>query len=356
MSAPSGNGNPARTGAPKATPEGAVLERLLRLLQVLRAAPDGLTEEQLAGACGVSPATVRGDLEVLAAYAKVPVWNEADDDGNEGDDDWRRTAGRPWHFAEGAGALPPVPLTPPEAWALLEAVSGLADDSVLRLVGVKLREALLGRGPRERQAGNVLVKGVRPVYDAAQPEERLHQLEKAVHLRRRLRIAYRRASGEASERKVDPYGLLYYWVQSAWYLVGHCHLTGEVRTFRVDRLTRVQELPERFACPADFCLEEYFRHSWGVDRGELHQVMIRFWDHFNVLARVRKETAHRREANLTPEPGGTWLYTDVVAGLKELRVWVRSFGESAEVLAPQELRDEMRESAQQILQRYGVQE
>ncbi|MGE5482073.1 MAG: WYL domain-containing protein [Bacteroidota bacterium] len=36
-----------------------------------------------------------------------------------------------------------------------------------------------------------------------------------------------------------------------------------------------------------------------------------------------------------------------------MRVWLRSFGESAEVLEPAELRASMLESALRILERYG---
>jgi predicted DNA-binding transcriptional regulator YafY len=343
-------------------PDERVLDRLLRLLHCLRAAaPGGLTEEQLAVVCGVVPATVRADLRLLSEYANVPVYNEADDVPNE--DGWEDdeqddgyagadTAARPWHLDPGGYSLPPLPLAPEEAWALLEALKEIPGDSPLATVSPRLRQALLGSAEREETTAPLLVKGGRPVYDPGQPEGLIRRLEKAASLRRRLKVWYRSAAGEASERRVDPYGLLYYWVQAAWYLVGYCHQAGEVRTFRVDRLRRIQELDERFFSPPDFSLEEYFRQSWGVDRGEPHRVAVRFWDHFNVLRRVRKETAHRRDATLTPEPGGTVLYTDTIAGLNEFRVWLRSFGESAEALEPAELRAGMLESARQILERY----
>lgn len=331
-----------------------VLDRLLHLLHRLRSAPVGLTEEQLAVACEVPPGTVRADLRLLSEYANVPVYNEVDDDPPADDEKAEPdTAGRPWHLDDCGYSLPPLPLTPEEAWALLEALQGIGADSPLATVASRLRKALLGTAAGEEPVTSILVKGVRPVYDPGQPEGLVRRLEKAVSLRRRVKIWYRSAAGETSERRVDPYGLLYYWVQTAWYLAGYCHQAGEVRTFRVDRVRRIQELDERFAYPHDFSLEEYFRQAWGVDRGEPHRVAVRFWDHFNVLARVRKETAHRRDASLTPEPGGTMLYTDTVAGLNEIRVWLRSFGESAEVLEPVELRRSMLESALQILERYG---
>lgn len=332
------------------------LDRLLRLLHCLRsAAPGGLTEEQLAVACGVGPATVRADLRLLSEFTRIPVYSEEDDLPGGGEDDGDAepdTGGHTWHLDHCEYSLPPLPLAPEEAWALLEALNGIPGDSPLAAVSAKLRRALLGSPSGEEAAAPILVKGVRPVYDPGQPEGLVRRLEKAASLRRRLRVWYRNAAGEASERRVDPYGLLYYWVQAAWYLVGYCHQAGEVRTFRVDRLRRIQELDERFASPPGFSLEEYFRLAWGVDRGEPQRVLVRFWDHFNVLDRVRKETAHRRNASLTPEPGGTWLYTDTVAGVNEIRVWLRSFGESAEALEPAELRESMLESALRILERY----
>ncbi|MDI6871147.1 MAG: WYL domain-containing protein [Bacillota bacterium] len=356
----------------------AALGRMIRLLHALRAAPQGLTEAELAAVCGVAPATVREDLRLLCEYANVPLYNEADGEGSGEEDDLaeRNTAERPWHLQASDYLLPPLPLTAVETWALLEALqpawaeSGTEADSALRAVRERLKEALLGnpqlRSGRRGQGGAdgegeipqpgrpIVVKGVRPVYDPGQPEALVRRLERAIRARQRLLIRYRSAgTGEVAERRVDPYGLLYYWVQAAWYLVGHCHRARGIRTFRLDRLQRVQELTERFSYPSGFCLDEYFRYSWGVEHGKLHRVVIRFWDQFNVLARVRKETAHRRDASLTLEPGGTLLFTDMVSGLNEIRVWVRSFGESAAVLEPRALRESVRESALLILERYG---
>jgi proteasome accessory factor B len=76
-------------------------------------------------------------------------------------------------------------------------------------------------------------------------KKHLRVLEEAVHGRKRLEIAYRKPGQPpaprgtpGSVRTLDPYGLVYR--QGSWLLVGLDHARREVRTFRVDRITRVK--------------------------------------------------------------------------------------------------------------------
>jgi predicted DNA-binding transcriptional regulator YafY len=82
-------------------------------------------------------------------------------------------------------------------------------------------------------------------------------LSAAAHQGQRVRMRYRspRESGAAeTERALDPYGLVYH--DARWYVVGDCHLRGEVRVFRLDRVLAVVPLAEHFTRPAGFdCLE-----------------------------------------------------------------------------------------------------
>ena len=68
-------------------------------------------------------------------------------------------------------------------------------------------------------------------------------LEAATRFRKRVTLTYQAAgTGETSRRDVDPYGLVYR--ESAWYLVGWCHLRREVRSFRVDRISDAVMAPK----------------------------------------------------------------------------------------------------------------
>ena len=67
--------------------------------------------------------------------------------------------------------------------------------------------------------------------------EVLLALAESAQSRHRVEFAYRSWAGAATRRRVDPYGLVFH--SGRWYLAGHDHDRGEVRTFRVDRVADV---------------------------------------------------------------------------------------------------------------------
>jgi predicted DNA-binding transcriptional regulator YafY len=78
----------------------------------------------------------------------------------------------------------------------------------------------------------------------------LVRLGDAARTRRRVRIRYRSWRGEVTERKVDPYGLVFN--RGRWYLAGRDHLRAAVRTFRLDRMASADATREEFERPAGF--------------------------------------------------------------------------------------------------------
>jgi predicted DNA-binding transcriptional regulator YafY len=64
---------------------------------------------------------------------------------------------------------------------------------------------------------------------------------------------------KTTERLFDAWGLAYY--TGHWYAVGHCHLRGGQRSFRVDRMADVQLVAASFAPPADFDALAAMRHT-----------------------------------------------------------------------------------------------
>lgn len=67
---------------------------------------------------------------------------------------------------------------------------------------------------------------------------------------RRVWLRYGDVRGELTEREVDPYGLAL--VANHWYLAGHCHLRGAMRSFRLDRVREVTIRAGRFEPPPGF--------------------------------------------------------------------------------------------------------
>ncbi len=86
---------------------------------------------------------------------------------------------------------------------------------------------------------------------------------------------------------------------------------------------------------------------------ELVEVVVRFLDDFNVIDRMYADTADRPKATYEVQPDGSVIYRDMMPGWNEFRTWVATFGESAEILAPPELRESMAKAVERVLERYG---
>jgi predicted DNA-binding transcriptional regulator YafY len=84
-------------------------------------------------------------------------------------------------------------------------------------------------------------------------------LAAAVRAGRRVWMRYVSSGGTAQGRDVDPYGVGSHG--GHWYVVGHCHLRGGVRTFRVDRIQAVQVSATEFERPVAFDVEDHLTEA-----------------------------------------------------------------------------------------------
>jgi predicted DNA-binding transcriptional regulator YafY len=84
---------------------------------------------------------------------------------------------------------------------------------------------------------------------------------------RRVWIRYRSGRPEReTEREIDPYGVVYR--TGRWYCVGHCHLRGEPRMFRLDRVVEARLREETFARPDGFDCLAFVIHTLATRPGE----------------------------------------------------------------------------------------
>ncbi len=63
-------------------------------------------------------------------------------------------------------------------------------------------------------------------------------------------LRYRAWDGEETERRFDPYGIVFN--EGYWYTSGYCHLRQDLRTFRLDRMVSLEPAEGAFERPADF--------------------------------------------------------------------------------------------------------
>ena len=74
-------------------------------------------------------------------------------------------------------------------------------------------------------------------------------LADAIRRQKRVRTAYRSYSGEETRREVSPHGLVVH--SGRWYLAAYDHGREDLRTFRVDRMSRTSVSKEPALAPPD---------------------------------------------------------------------------------------------------------
>jgi len=94
---------------------------------------------------------------------------------------------------------------------------------------------------------------------APRDNEALVTLSEAALAQQRVYMHYRTPDGRDSERDFDAYGLAFWG--GCWYVIGMCHLRGGMRSFRLDRIVRVEGRSESFARPPNFDALAHLRHS-----------------------------------------------------------------------------------------------
>ena len=311
-------------------------ERMLAIVIELQR-KGGLRAEDLAARFETSIRTIYRDMQALSE-AGVPV------------------AGAPgfgYSLMEGY-FLPPVSFTAEEAVALLIGVDFVA----LRLdaeYGAKARgsrekiEAILPDNVREetvrvRSAIRLLNEGT--TGTRGREKETFEQLRRAILQKRRVRFRYSKKLPEPdgnrdSERKVDPYGLVF--SQGAWVLVAFCGLRRDIRHFRLSRMRELAVLEESFEMPPGFRFQD---HRPEDDRN----VMVRMLVDPAIADRVQEADNYYMESFEPGEEG--WLATFRVRRIEELLQWTLGWGASVRVLEPESLRERIREEIEKMLQRY----
>jgi len=351
-----------------------MLRRIIRVINLLLASGDGMSVAELASACEATPEVIRDDLERLAEYMRAPLvsnWDagdDADDSGRPSPDE------EEWSLAPKDFDFPVTSLSEKEARTLLAILKRVGSSptssdpgesggtnqggpgSIARAVA-KLESSVARAESSDAislAASRRVIKAGRTIYGEGQEESKLDALGLYVSRRKPIRISYVNSAGVRGERDTCPVALVYDWRTCAWYLYGYNREHGGYRHYRVSRILGHSPSAVAMSAPSDEEVEAHVRMCWGVEcSSELVEVVVRFLDDFNVIDRMYADTADRPKATYEVQPDGSVIYRDMMPGWNEFRTWVATFGESAEILAPPELRESMAKAVERVLERYG---
>ena len=229
--------------------------RVLTVLELLQS-HGRLTGAELARRLEVDIRTVRNYVETLADLG-IPVEAER---------------GRYGAYRLRPGyKLPPLIFTEDESLALtlsllLARENGLAQTSpAVESVLAKVERVLPQATRTGIQAVEQTVIFERSSFHAAPSAAAVTVLSSAIQTGQCVRLQYRSARSEVTERVFDPHGVVYH--AGLWYTIGYCHLRQGQRLFRLDRIQQVEVTSETFSPPVNFdALEAVHRALASVPR------------------------------------------------------------------------------------------
>jgi predicted DNA-binding transcriptional regulator YafY len=167
-------------------------------------------------------------------------------------------------------------------------------------------------------------------------------IERAIVDLCQIRFDYRRVDeAEAGGRVMCPFGII---IGKFHYLIafdaarGAGELGENLRTYRVDRMSKVEVLDRSFVRPERPTIAEFARKSFGIYQEPSRRIRWRF------SAAKAEEAANfvfHPTQRTTREPGGTLVVEFEAGGLKEMAWELFQWDGEVEILDPPELRQVM---------------
>lgn len=318
--------------------------RLVSLLLLLQTR-GRLTADQLAGELEVSVRTIYRDVQSLHE-AGVPLYGEAGEGGGYQLIDGYRTR--------------LTGLTAGEAQTLFlaglpAAAAELGLGAALAAAELKLQAALPAdlrqHAARVRDRFHVDAPGW---YYDGDSSPYLADVADAVWNQRLLEVRYRRwAAPTDVSRTLEPHGLVL--KAGKWYLVARS--AGQFRTYRVNQILSLTTLEDHFERAGDFSLPAYWERNLTDFRAGLHQGQATIRLSPAGLQRMRElmnsAVIQAADHTATAADDRGWITAVIpVESADHAQAELLRLGGEVEVLAPQALRDRMRQAARSLARMY----
>jgi predicted DNA-binding transcriptional regulator YafY len=317
-------------------------DRIFELNRILSTSRYPVSRQRLEEVLECSRATVKRLIEEMRLYLNAPIIFD------------RKLNGYRYAPLEGEMyELPGLWFNASELYALLsmqqllEQVQPGLLDGHLEPLRRRIHE-LLNRQP---SGSDELPARIRILRAAArQPSPHFALLAGAVAARQRLQIDYyNRARDQRNERQVSPQRLTHY--RDNWYLEGWCHLRGALRTFALDAIQYAKVLAEPASEVSPQELDNHYACAYGIFAGPSEQsAVLRFTP--DRARWVAQERWHPQQQSRWMDDGRYELALPF-SHPAELLMDLLKYGPDVEVVAPQALRELVRQRLQQALKIYN---
>jgi predicted DNA-binding transcriptional regulator YafY len=306
---------------------------VIRQWKILKTVEAGryTTTQALADEYGVTERTIRRDIEALQE-AGFPLY----DDRQDGRKVWRLVQGYKQKLTQS--------FTLAELAALyfgknmLSFLGGAPFALDLEAAFAKIREALPAKSlPYLSRIQELFAARPEPAKDYSKKKDIIAGLVDATLHQRQVVVSYYSFNSKKTKAyTLDPYRIVYY--HGGLYLYARAHEHGEVRTFAVERIERIEVQDTTFETPKDFNVSEYARGAFGIAGGRAESVVLEV--DARMAAYVRERVWHESQSLEERADGSVTLRLQVAPGF-ELKAWIKGFLPHIRVVEPAALREEI---------------
>ena len=227
-----------------------------------------------------------------------------------------------------------------------------SDDMQAILSGLKSLDSVSGTNRYRQLMEKISADNMDPVncdddiiidlssWDKSAVSGKIELIKSAMEQDRMISFRYFSPTGE-SERRIEPYHLVFQW--SSWYVWGYCTEREDYRLFKLTRMTGLR-MTEDSRVQRD--VPRYDRDKLSHSDGEV-EATVRFDK--SIRWRIIDEFGAER---IKYDDNGDLVITFTWSDKRSFFLYVLTFGEMAEIIAPTEYRGEFKELLGNIIKKY----
>lgn len=292
--------------------------------------------QEIADRFSISLRTVYRDIRSLEE-AGIPVGSEA---------------GKGYFLAEGYH-LPPVMFTKQEAGSMLlaaklvEKFADAATNEHYKSAMYKVKSVL-------RNTDKDFIENIDDRIEVLTPQNTpnlppnnfMYEIQSAIAEKKVLVIQYFSVyKSEHTTREIEPVGIIFYG--NNWHLIAFCRLRNGYRDFRLDQIRSIKPNNEVYTLSKNRTLSHYLNDLSG--KADLQKAVIRFPKFIKKFLDTQKYYFGFVEES---ENQDSWDLTFLTTPFEYIGRWLLSYGNSAEIIEPEELKNTMKKLTIELKEHY----
>ncbi len=225
----------------------------------------------------------------------------------------------------------------------LSAITESVSDKILSSAISKLKAVVKNETSGFDIKSGYLVIDAGPWGDTVGYKSKLITLQKSIDESKKLFIRYHDRNGEISERTIEPHLIVF--KQGLWYVFAYCHLRNDFRFFKTGRIERATILDEIFT-RRDLSDMELPLNFWHNEQNTV-DVSMEIEKHY--LSDVEEWLGIENISEIS----GKYVANVKLPFDSGLVSKIMSYGGGIKVIEPKELKEEIKQCAQNIIEKYN---